>query len=180
MDVWFDSGSSWAGVLGGDEALNYPADLYLEVCTALKDCTTRAVPRSMRCAAPSCAAGGQGCFAHLPANTAARAQRGCQAVGLQADGWLTAGWLTLRLLAWRMAPDASCCAVLRCDVLCCAVLQGSDQHRGWFQSSLLTSVAANGHAPYKQVLTHGFVLDDKGECPSAGVLECLSAWQPMC
>ena len=31
MDVWFDSGSSWAGVLGGDEALNYPADLYLEV-----------------------------------------------------------------------------------------------------------------------------------------------------
>ncbi|KAI3432876.1 hypothetical protein D9Q98_010459 [Chlorella vulgaris] len=69
MDVWFDSGSSWAGVLGGDEALNYPADLYLE---------------------------------------------------------------------------------------------GSDQHRGWFQSSLLTSVAANGHAPYKQVLTHGFVLDDKG------------------
>jgi isoleucyl-tRNA synthetase len=41
--------------------------------------------------------------------------------------------------------------------------QGSDQHRGWFQSSLLTSVAANGHAPYKRVLTHGFVLDDKGE-----------------
>lgn len=32
MDVWFDSGSSWAGVLGGDDALNYPADLYLEVC----------------------------------------------------------------------------------------------------------------------------------------------------
>jgi hypothetical protein len=30
MDVWFDSGSSWAGVLGGDDALNYPADLYLE------------------------------------------------------------------------------------------------------------------------------------------------------
>ena len=43
------------------------------------------------------------------------------------------------------------------------IVQGSDQHRGWFQSSLLTSVAANGHAPYKQVLTHGFVLDDKGE-----------------
>ena len=77
MDVWFDSGSSWAGVLGGlgdggerdSTALNYPADLYLE---------------------------------------------------------------------------------------------GSDQHRGWFQSSLLTSVAVNGHAPYKQVLTHGFVLDEKG------------------
>jgi hypothetical protein len=41
MDVWFDSGSSWAGVLGGDEALNYPADLYLEVRTA------KAVPISM-------------------------------------------------------------------------------------------------------------------------------------
>ena len=74
MDVWFDSGSSWAGVLGGLEAeasssLNYPADLYLE---------------------------------------------------------------------------------------------GSDQHRGWFQSSLLTSVAVNGQAPYKRVLTHGFTLDEKG------------------
>ncbi|OUT74438.1 MAG: isoleucine--tRNA ligase [Synechococcus sp. TMED19] len=75
MDVWFDSGSSWAGVLQGlaadqDETeLNYPADLYLE---------------------------------------------------------------------------------------------GSDQHRGWFQSSLLTSVAVNGHAPYRRVLTHGFALDEKG------------------
>jgi isoleucyl-tRNA synthetase len=75
MDVWFDSGSSWAGVLGGldaeagREGLQYPADLYLE---------------------------------------------------------------------------------------------GSDQHRGWFQSSLLTSVAVNGHAPYKRVLTHGFTLDEKG------------------
>ncbi|MGG6298302.1 isoleucine--tRNA ligase [Leptolyngbya sp. AN02str] len=41
-------------------------------------------------------------------------------------------------------------------------LEGSDQHRGWFQSSLLTSVAVNGHAPYKTVLTHGFVLDEQG------------------
>ncbi|MCW6035189.1 isoleucine--tRNA ligase [Spirulina subsalsa FACHB-351] len=41
-------------------------------------------------------------------------------------------------------------------------LEGSDQHRGWFQSSLLTSVAVNGHAPYKTVLTHGFALDEKG------------------
>jgi isoleucyl-tRNA synthetase len=41
-------------------------------------------------------------------------------------------------------------------------LEGSDQHRGWFQSSLLTSVAVNGHAPYKQVLTHGFALDEQG------------------
>lgn len=41
-------------------------------------------------------------------------------------------------------------------------LEGSDQHRGWFQSSLLTSVAMNGAAPYKSVLTHGFTVDAKG------------------
>ncbi|MGV6852105.1 MAG: isoleucine--tRNA ligase [bacterium] len=41
-------------------------------------------------------------------------------------------------------------------------LEGSDQHRGWFQSSLLTAVGMYGHAPYKQVLTHGFVVDQKG------------------
>lgn len=69
MDVWFDSGSSWAAVAKKRKELKYPADIYLE---------------------------------------------------------------------------------------------GSDQHRGWFQSSLLTSVAVNGIAPYKTVLTHGFVLDEKG------------------
>lgn len=41
-------------------------------------------------------------------------------------------------------------------------LEGSDQHRGWFQSSLLTSVATRGQAPYKSVLTHGFVVDEQG------------------
>lgn len=70
MDVWFDSGSSWAAVLEGSNELGYPANL---------------------------------------------------------------------------------------------VLEGSDQHRGWFQSSLLTSVATNGVAPYQQVLTHGFVLDEAGK-----------------
>ncbi len=69
MDVWFDSGSSWAAVLKQRPELRYPADMYLE---------------------------------------------------------------------------------------------GSDQHRGWFQSSLLTSVAVNGIAPYKTVLTHGFILDEQG------------------
>ena len=42
-------------------------------------------------------------------------------------------------------------------------LEGSDQHRGWFQSSLLVSVATRGAAPYKAVLTHGFVVDEKGK-----------------
>ena len=41
-------------------------------------------------------------------------------------------------------------------------LEGSDQHRGWFQSSLLTSVAVNNTAPYKTVLTHGYVVDANG------------------
>jgi isoleucyl-tRNA synthetase len=40
-------------------------------------------------------------------------------------------------------------------------LEGSDQHRGWFQSSLLTAVATRGSAPYKKVLTHGYVIDEE-------------------
>lgn len=42
-------------------------------------------------------------------------------------------------------------------------LEGSDQHRGWFMSSLMTSTAMHGHAPYKQVLTHGFTVDAQGK-----------------
>lgn len=42
-------------------------------------------------------------------------------------------------------------------------LEGADQYRGWFQSSLLTSVAINGIAPYKQVLTHGWTIDKEGK-----------------
>ncbi len=41
-------------------------------------------------------------------------------------------------------------------------LEGSDQHRGWFHTALLTSIANNDRAPYKSVLTHGFVVDDQG------------------
>ena len=48
-------------------------------------------------------------------------------------------------------------------------LEGSDQHRGWFQSSLLTSVATRGKAPYKAVLTHGFVVDGDGRKMSKSV-----------
>ncbi|MBU0482795.1 MAG: isoleucine--tRNA ligase, partial [Proteobacteria bacterium] len=42
-------------------------------------------------------------------------------------------------------------------------LEGSDQHRGWFQSSLLTSIGYKGRAPFDAVLTHGFTVDDKGK-----------------
>jgi isoleucyl-tRNA synthetase len=48
-------------------------------------------------------------------------------------------------------------------------LEGSDQHRGWFQSSLLTSVAMNGLAPYKTVLTHGFTVDAEGRKMSKSI-----------
>ena len=48
-------------------------------------------------------------------------------------------------------------------------LEGSDQHRGWFQSSLLTSVAVTGQAPYKAVLTHGYVVDGEGRKMSKSV-----------
>ena len=42
-------------------------------------------------------------------------------------------------------------------------LEGSDQHRGWFHSALLTGIAMDGHAPYRQVLTHGFTVDEHGK-----------------
>jgi len=48
-------------------------------------------------------------------------------------------------------------------------LEGSDQHRGWFHSSLLTSVAMHGRAPYRAVLTHGFTVDDKGRKMSKSI-----------
>ncbi|MGM9966721.1 MAG: isoleucine--tRNA ligase [Rummeliibacillus sp.] len=48
-------------------------------------------------------------------------------------------------------------------------LEGSDQYRGWFNSSLITSVAMNGHAPYKGLLSHGFVLDGEGRKMSKSI-----------
>ncbi len=57
-----------------------------------------------------------------------------------------------------------CVAVLHPQITAPAdlYLEGSDQHRGWFHSSLLTSVAMHGRAPYRGVLTHGFTVDEKG------------------
>jgi isoleucyl-tRNA synthetase len=64
-----------------------------------------------------------------------------------------------------------CLAQMRPEVTVPAdlYLEGSDQHRGWFHSSLLTSVAMHGRAPYRAVLTHGFTVDDKGRKMSKSV-----------
>jgi isoleucyl-tRNA synthetase len=110
MDVWFDSGSSWAGVLGGLSGG----------------------------AGSSGADGGEGGI--TPEAPAA------------GDGALAA---TDAAAAGRIAD-------IPLSFPADLYLEGSDQHRGWFQSSLLTCVAVNGHAPYRRVLTHGFTLDEKG------------------
>jgi isoleucyl-tRNA synthetase len=58
-------------------------------------------------------------------------------------------------------------------------LEGSDQHRGWFQSSLLTSVAIRGTAPYKDVLTHGFTVDAQGRKMSKSLGNVVAPQQVM-
>ncbi len=58
-------------------------------------------------------------------------------------------------------------------------LEGSDQHRGWFQSSLLTAVAIDGCAPYKGVLTHGFTVDAKGHKMSKSLGNVVSPQKVM-
>jgi len=52
---------------------------------------------------------------------------------------------------------------------CDLYLEGSDQHRGWFQTAMITSVATRGCAPYKKVLTHGFVVDGEGKKMSKSI-----------
>ena len=66
------------------------------------------------------------------------------------DVWFDSGSTHESVLAERGLPEAD------------MYLEGSDQYRGWFQSSLLTSVATKGKAPYKEVLTHGYTVDEKG------------------
>ncbi|MDG2002955.1 MAG: isoleucine--tRNA ligase [Novosphingobium sp.] len=71
------------------------------------------------------------------------------------DVWFDSGSTHAFVLESGTWPDLSWPADL--------YLEGSDQHRGWFQSSLLESCATRGRAPYKAVLTHGFTMDAKGE-----------------
>lgn len=58
-------------------------------------------------------------------------------------------------------------------------VEGSDQHRGWFQSSLLTAVAMRGKAPYKSVMTHGFTVDAKGHKMSKSLGNTVAPQQIM-
>ena len=66
------------------------------------------------------------------------------------DVWFDSGSTHESVIAERNLPEAN------------LYLEGSDQYRGWFQSSLLTSVATKGKAPYKEVLTHGYTVDEQG------------------
>ena len=73
------------------------------------------------------------------------------------DVWFDSGSTHESVLAERGLPEAD------------LYLEGSDQYRGWFQSSILTSVATKGKAPYKQVLTHGYTVDEQGRKMSKSV-----------
>ncbi len=75
------------------------------------------------------------------------------------DVWLDSGLTHYCVLAARE----------ELEVPAALYLEGSDQHRGWFQSSLLTGVALNGEAPYRGVLTHGFTVDAEGRKMSKSV-----------
>ncbi len=70
------------------------------------------------------------------------------------DVWFDSGTTHWHVLRGTHAADLGYVADL--------YLEGSDQHRGWFQSSLLSGCAIDGQAPYKALLTHGFVVDGKG------------------
>lgn len=73
------------------------------------------------------------------------------------DVWFDSGSTHESVVAERGLPEAN------------LYLEGSDQYRGWFQSSLLTSVATKGKAPYKEVLTHGYTVDEQGRKMSKSI-----------
>jgi len=72
------------------------------------------------------------------------------------DVWIDSGSSSRAVIAARPELRGAGSLPFQCDLY----LEGSDQHRGWFQSSLLLSLAGNGAAPYRTVLTHGFMVDE--------------------
>jgi isoleucyl-tRNA synthetase len=89
------------------------------------------------------------------------------------DVWFDSGVSHQAVVKGKMQED------LPCDLY----LEGSDQHRGWFQSSLIPAMCMEGHPPYKAVLTHGFVVDGEGKKMSKSVgnvispLDCIELLQ---
>lgn len=75
------------------------------------------------------------------------------------DVWIDSGSSSRAVIARREELRGNSSKPFQCDMY----LEGSDQHRGWFQSSLLLSLAGNGAAPYRKVLTHGFMVDEDRE-----------------
>lgn len=81
------------------------------------------------------------------------------------DVWFDSGATHYAVVRSEQHPTLSAAAKLReaeHQPVADLYLEGSDQHRGWFQSSLLTGCAIDGNAPYKALLTHGFVVDGAG------------------
>lgn len=148
MDVWFDSGSSWAGVTQQHEALSFPADLYLEGSDQHRCALASAVCRrilfvhraSMHSRLWDSSVQQPEPFASLPCAPHARR---CFLHCLQIESTSRRSRHSAAKAQRRTQQQASPC-------------------RGWFQSSLLTAVATSGTAPYRAILTHGFVLDEKG------------------
>jgi isoleucyl-tRNA synthetase len=77
------------------------------------------------------------------------------------DVWFDSGCSHLSVLESKEWPEL--------EWPCTLYLEGADQHRGWFQSSLWVSVAVRGRAPYKEILTHGFTMDGEGRKMSKSV-----------
>ena len=92
------------------------------------------------------------------------------------DVWIDSGSSSRAVLMQRpelQHPGAADAASWQADLY----LEGSDQHRGWFQSSLLLSLAGNGAPPFRSVLTHGFVVNDSGEKESKSRgAKSITAW----
>ena len=135
-------------------------------CPSLRSTTRRATPFSMRIvrnAAESDREHGSNVWFESTAAELWAALKPADWKGAEAatksndtlDVWIDSGSSSRAVIAQRpelRGRDKP----FQCDMY----LEGSDQHRGWFQSSLLLSLAGNGAAPFKTVLTHGFMVDD--------------------
>ena len=91
----------------------------------------------------------------------------CKGDRFTKDGNILDVWFESGASFWSTMRDEKAGFGLPCDLY----LEGSDQHRGWFHSSLLVGAAILGRAPYKRVLTHGFVCDDRGRPYSKSELQ---------